>query len=93
MGKKLGDRSGMTRRFCLRGLKAFFEIGLNMPIHNRFLVCFCGLDPIDGTQYQKVYQKLNLWVMAVLAVYYDSSLVHKKLPGQDEKKNMNFWTF
>jgi len=34
-----------------------------------FWVVFGGFDPLDGTQYQPISQRLNLRVIAVLAVY------------------------
>jgi len=46
----------------------FWEFGLKMLIHASFGF-FVGFDPLDGVQYQPVSQRLNLWVIAVLAVY------------------------
>ena len=46
----------------------FCEFGLNMPIHALF-GWVLGFDPMDGTQHQPISQKLNIWVITVLAVY------------------------
>ena len=61
---------------------------------------FWGSDPLDGAQYQAISQTLNLWVIAVLAVYelayngiYSSSRENagqKWCDEEDEEKNMNF---
>jgi len=51
----------------------FCEFGLKMPIHAPFCVVYGGFDPIDGIQYQPISQKVNLGVIApiaVPAVYY-----------------------
>jgi len=48
----------------------FCEFGLKMPIHAPFWAVFGGFDPLDGTQYQPISQKFNLWVISVPAVYY-----------------------
>jgi len=59
-------------------------------------VFFLGSDPLDGAQYQAISQTLNLWVIAVLAVYelayngiYSSSRENagqKWCDEEDEKK-------
>ena len=64
-----------------------------MPIHASFWVFF-GFDPLDGTQYQPISQKLNVWVIMVQRCinYADilSVVVPEKLPAQkrcDEEDN------